>query len=611
MCAKLIKTYFEKTKRHTFHQEYSHLIFGGEHHLVNSYLEQALRENGCMVPLLADSAYKTPSECENFTGRAILFLGVDCTSLSRQKTTLEELEFFFSYMKKHSGCKAVISVLLPEIPAFSDSVKALAEREFNFWLEECFNPTPAFDYYLQLEKRCRQAVREDGLEITLIRFSNVFAPDCAHTPSQNLSDIVTQAFQKGYVEITGEDYQDVFSISYIRSAVYNLFLALEKGLPGHIYNGDEKTATTAFLKQQIRSARPDLFGIREESAPLKEVRYHALSALKLQGRGEKHPQVLAEGIKHLVSFLTETEFDTTVNIAFYEGKIETIQKLEMHILAEIDRICRANNIQYFLAGGSLLGAVRAGGAIEWDDDLDIGMLRDDFEKFKKVCSAGLTKGFSYSGPKNGSHYTIHKIRLDSTYFSTRFSGKNVFEDGIFIDLLIYDKTSNFKIFQKIHGFLLTALTTIMLIKWFNQPRRNYHYRFSQITLPILRIIPWCVFHGLFDFIAKWYRYKKNAKYLVDTVGKKVNDGPLPNQGLDRVVYVDFDGMQAPIPADPIPYLLYAYGPNYNQLPPLSQRRCPHNFSRIDLGRYIFSPDESKPFRAVDIRGELFEEETKQ
>ena len=166
---------------------------------------------------------------------------------------------------------------------------------------------------------------------------------------------------------------------------------------------------------------------------------------------------------------------------------------------------------------------------------------------------------------------------------------------------------NIKLFQKLHSLVLTALTTIMLIKWYGVPRRNYHYWFSKIMLPVLKCIPWCVFHGVFNFCAKFYRYKKNAKWLIDSVGKKVYADPLPNEGLDEVVYVDFEGIKAPIPADPVPYLTYAYGPNYMELPPLSQRRCPHNFARIDLGKYVFDAKGQKPFRKVDVRGELFEE----
>ena len=625
MCAEIIKKFYGAKATQKACKKFGNVYFLGGENRICDYLFPAVAANNAKVPLFDDviylqngveSAYRQEilqeqkgmplDALQEQSGAAAFFFFADCQTTEHREETLSMLEQVTAYLKKNPASRCILSVLLPQTPAFSKEITALAEREYNFYLEKVCARTPEIDFYLELEACCRKAVA-DGADLALLRHTNILAPDCAHTPGMDFFALAAECVEKKCVEISDADREEMFSISYVRSACYDVFLSLTKARKGHIYNADCEKASLETIKRQIYNAS-DMFALKTNLSPKAEPAYRVLSSLKLEKTGIKPQQRMIPGVKHLLSYVGNVDYDNKPNVEFYCGKIKPIQALEVEILKEIDRICQKHNIKYFLAGGTLLGAVRQGCSIPWDDDLDIGFLRDDFEKFKKACKTELGKGFSYSGPKQGSHYTIDKIRLDATYFSTNFSNKNVYPDGLFVDLLIYDKTSNIKLFQRLHSIVLTALTTLMLIKWFNTPRRNYHYLFTRLFLPLLRLIPWCVFHGIFDFCAKFYRYKKNAKWLIDSVGKKVYADPLPNAGLDDTVYVDFEGIKAPIPVDPAPYLNYAYGPNYMQLPALSQRRCPHNFARIDLGKYVFDINEEKTFRDVDIRGELFEKE---
>ena len=69
--------------------------------------------------------------------------------------------------------------------------------------------------------------------------------------------------------------------------------------------------------------------------------------------------------------------------------LERIHHIELELLIEIDRICQKNDIKYSLTGGTLLGAVRNGDFIPWDDDADISMLRKEYVKFQKACAVDL------------------------------------------------------------------------------------------------------------------------------------------------------------------------------------------------------------------------------
>ena len=86
-----------------------------------------------------------------------------------------------------------------------------------------------------------------------------------------------------------------------------------------------------------------------------------------------------------------------------------VQQIQVELLKEFDRICRKYNLKYNISFGTLLGAVRHQGFIPWDDDLDIGMTRDNYNKFLKVIQNDLSDKFYYLS--NISHTSVEQIAL--------------------------------------------------------------------------------------------------------------------------------------------------------------------------------------------------------
>ncbi len=80
--------------------------------------------------------------------------------------------------------------------------------------------------------------------------------------------------------------------------------------------------------------------------------------------------------------------------------LEAVHRASLDILKEIDRICRKYGIRYMLDSGTLLGAVRHGGFIPWDDDADVAFTRDDYEAFAKVVQKELPRGMRFLEPKD-------------------------------------------------------------------------------------------------------------------------------------------------------------------------------------------------------------------
>ena len=83
---------------------------------------------------------------------------------------------------------------------------------------------------------------------------------------------------------------------------------------------------------------------------------------------------------------------------FVEEKMKRAWAAEMEVLKEIDRICNAHGIQYFADSGTLLGAVRHKGFIPWDDDIDIAMKREDYQKFLAVAPKELPERWRLCNP---------------------------------------------------------------------------------------------------------------------------------------------------------------------------------------------------------------------
>lgn len=120
-----------------------------------------------------------------------------------------------------------------------------------------------------------------------------------------------------------------------------------------------------------------------------------------------------------------------------------LHSVQLEIMDEIHRICVYNNIEYFLDSGSALGAIRHKGFIPWDDDIDIGMIRDQYDKFVECCKTQLSSGFVLQTKETDSGYHEYKtkIRKLNTFFPEKGSSGFEFR-GVFIDIFPFDYISD-------------------------------------------------------------------------------------------------------------------------------------------------------------------------
>ena len=163
--------------------------------------------------------------------------------------------------------------------------------------------------------------------------------------------------------------------------------------------------------------------------------------------------------------------------------LRKIQLLELLNLEELVRICNKHNIQYFLIGGTLIGAVRHKGFIPWDDDIDVGMLRKDFDRFIEVCKTELnTEKFFLQTPqteKGSADFEIARIRLNNTHLKEYHRRNLNLHDGFFIEILPYDDLPEDDKKAKKYYFKFKYLKRIVGI------RMGYRYQLGRVYKRII------------------------------------------------------------------------------------------------------------------------------
>ena len=115
------------------------------------------------------------------------------------------------------------------------------------------------------------------------------------------------------------------------------------------------------------------------------------------------------------------------------------QLIMLDELIEVDRICKKYNISYWLDSGTLLGAVRHKGFIPWDDDIDICMLQEDYEKFFSIAKKELNDKYFLQVKETDEMTTSPYMKVrhrDSILIEENFTEKEKFHQGIFLDIFL-------------------------------------------------------------------------------------------------------------------------------------------------------------------------------
>lgn len=525
---------------------------------------------------------------------------------------LQHLEKWISYAMENKGRFVFIPVFNFAGP-HPYGIAACSERELEA-LAEYDGEFRQGRILCRMEEICRKHFKGKKNNIRVVRFDNIFGPLVPSTSNLGLDAVIDELIDDNRITFYSSDTGIHHTGCYIRQAVTAVYYADYKGKAGNIYNA----ANYCFTMYDIKSALYSKFRKRNPSAVYiddcegkeHEDLYDCLGNIKIRNLGWTRKTDLQEAVYRTALAKCDDEYAADFYISVYQGKLERIKRLEMEMMREIDRICKKHNITYFLVGGTLLGAVRHKGFIPWDDDMDIGMLRDDYDKFRKVCPEELQAHFSYQSPEKEptSHYIFDKLRLSNTYFNTRFSNRfDDIQNGIFIDVLVFDKTGNSKKIQRVHIKLLKIFRRLINIRWVNVARKGIHYHATKLLLPLMRLVPFKLYHFCHNKTLTLFHKNKKAAYLIDGVGLNLDKGAFPAEWFGEFIDMEYEDMTFKVPVGYDNYLRMWYGDNYMQLLPLSSRFSGHKLLRLDLGKYVLPETEGMKSHENHLLGELYED----
>lgn len=232
------------------------------------------------------------------------------------------------------------------------------------------------------------------------------------------------------------------------------------------------------------------------------------------------------------------------------------QMRELAILIEVDRICKKHNIKYWIDFGTLLGAVRHGGFIPWDDDLDISMLSSDYEHFMKIAQDELPNWLFLQNKDTDSSYrrTICKVRdLNSLFIERHEDFMSPYKKGIFID-----------IFEVIEYPKVSKNTVKFLSKWAKKTDQFFNVP-QYITLKnILAGISFPVIRLAINMLWKIINIRKS-----DNLGFRLEHNPYNSFICKDKIFplseIEFEGVKFSAPND-YDAVLKSYYKDYMKLP---------------------------------------------
>lgn len=259
--------------------------------------------------------------------------------------------------------------------------------------------------------------------------------------------------------------------------------------------------------------------------------------------------------------------------------LKEMQEIEKHLLKEIREVCEKLHLKYYLCGGTLLGAVRHKGFIPWDDDIDIYMMREDYEKLENyfISINGLYKNSRLLSMKLEDDYYYPMMKLvDTKTYMKELDTVDIKNMGVYIDIFPLDGSPNNRVWRKIYMKRINLLKKTAYMAYYNKFETN-----TRLLKPIKYV--WFKMSKLFGpiriakhmekIVQKYSPY--HSEYIGNVVSGEVNALTPASLYKEEQLY-DFEGEKYTGVKNYDTYLTTMYG-DYMKLPPKEKRVTHHHY----------------------------------
>jgi len=258
-------------------------------------------------------------------------------------------------------------------------------------------------------------------------------------------------------------------------------------------------------------------------------------------------------------------------------EFDKLRSVQLEIMDEVHRVCCENNLTYYIIGGTALGAVRHGGYIPWDVDIDIAMPRKDYERLAEISDEVLNKRFKYRNYKNTKKFTHPHalVCVNNTFLSTKSGLINTNEEnlGIYLDVFPLDNAPTDKALQQ------AQVAAIEKNKRTNVLKRAYRYKKNFKNTVIKKVVSKLMFYTTvdklnaeFDEICRMYENNETGLWCSMSSHYSYAKQCMPNSVYGKPQLVKFEGREYYAPEQLDDYLTRIYG-DYMKLPPEEERQA--------------------------------------